>query len=585
VSATAVHHVRRSGRDIGSEHGIVVLGRRTRAIGARVIRSALVHGLLVLLILGPLAGLLASSFRPNRGQSGGLTLDHYRALGSGSLRTAVSNTLVTSVGATVLAVIIGGGLAWLAARTDVPGRGLVQIAGIIPLFFSALVGALAWSALASPRTGYLNAVLRALNVPLELNIYTLGGITFVLALYYAPFAYMMIFAAFTMSDGDLEGAARVHGASQWRTSLHVTFPLVLPSIVASTILIFILVSENFPVVEILGSFARMPFLPTHVFRLINESPPRHGEAAAIGVVLLLILWIFVWLQNRLVLRRSYVTVGGKGSRPTRIALGRWRWPAFVLSALYVVLAAIVPLIALFLGAFRRNSFYRTLGDLVDPASFTTANFAEALRHEAFGMGLKNSFVLAIGAAIVGVVVNFAIAYAAKRRAVYGASAIEYVALAPVAMPALLMGLSFVVFWLRLPVELYGTMTILVIAYIARFVPQGFENFATTLVKLDPQLEDSAVTSGARRTRAVVSITLPLLRSTAFATGILLFILAFRELTVALFLYTPDTRPLSVVIYNQWTSGSWQRTASMSLVFTFVLLVASVFGRRGMAARD
>lgn len=558
---------------------------RWRPFAGRGVRSLALYAVLALLIVGPLCGLLYSSFQPNRGQDGGLTLDHYRSLGSSALRTAATNTLWVSLGATVLSVVIGGGLAWLATRTDVPLGGVVQLAGVIPLFFSALVGALAWSALASPRTGYLNTLLDTVGIDLTLNIYSNSGIVFVLALYYAPFAYLMIFAAFTLNSGDLEGAARVHGASQWRIARHVTFPLVLPSIFASSILIFVLVSENFPVVEILGSFARTSFLPTHIFRLINESPPRHGEAAAIGVVLLVLLWLLVWVQNRFVLRRSYVTVGGKGTRPSRIRLGRWRWLAFAGAASYIVAAAVLPLLALVVGAFRRNQFYVGLSDLVDPGQYTTAGFRESLGYEPFTTGLRNSFLLAIGAAVVGVLVNFVIAYAAKRRSVFGAKAIEYIALAPVAMPALLMGLSFVVFWLKLPISLYGTMTILVIAYVARFIPQGFENFATTLVKLDEQLEDSAVTAGARRSRAVFSITLPLLRSTAFSTGILLFILAFRELTVALFLYTPGTRPLSVVIYNQWTSGSWQRTASMSLVLTAVLFVASLASRRGMAARE
>jgi iron(III) transport system permease protein len=561
------------------------LGRRLRSMGGRSARSLVLCALLVMLIVGPLAGLLYSSFQPNRGSSGGLTLDHYRALGSATLRTATVNTFWVSLAATAASVAIGGGLAWLVTRTDVPGRAIVQIAGIVPLFFSALVGALAWSALASPRTGYLNAMLDALGVPITLNIYSNLGIVFVLTLYYAPFAYLMIFAAFTLNSGDLEGAARVHGASQWKVARQVTFPLVLPSIFASSILIFILVSENFPVVEILGSFARIDFLPTYIFRLINESPPRHGEAAAIGVVLLVILWLLVWAQNRFVHRRSYVTVGGKGTRPSHVRLGRWRWVGFGAAAMYVVLAAILPVVALVLGAFRKNQFYTDLPNLFSPDEFTTANFTESLRYEPFTVGLRNSVLLAVGAALLGVLINFVFAYASKRRAVYFSKSIEYVALAPVAMPALLMGLSFVVFWLKLPFPLYGTLTILVIAYTARFIPQGFENFATTLVKLDDQLEDSAVTAGARRSRAVFSITLPLLRSTAFSTGILLFILAFRELTVALFLYTPNTRPLSVVIYNQWSSGSWERTASMSLVFTFVLLVAAVAGRRGMAARE
>jgi iron(III) transport system permease protein len=557
------------------------LGRRTRGGLGRNVRSLLVYGILFLLVIGPLGGLVYQSFAPDRGESGGLGLQNYRAVTTPAIRDAALNSLLVGVGATICSLVVGGGLAWLVARTDVPGRALVQVAGFVPLFFSAVVGALAWSALASPTTGYLNSLLDALRIPVTLNVYTLPGIIFVLTLYYAPFAYIMIQAGFSLASGDLEGAARVHGASGWRTATHITFPLVLPSMVGAAILIFVIVAENFPVVEILGSFARINFLPTHIFRLVNEAPPRNGDAAAIGVIALVLLLALIWFQSRYVHRRSYVTVGGKGARPDTIRLGRWRWPAFGLAALYILLSAVLPMVALFLGAFRKNTFYRGFGDLVDPAGFTGEHFRRAMGYEPFQIGLRNSIVLATAAAIVGMVLHFLIAYGAKRRAVHGSGAIEYIVLAPVAMPALLLGLSFVAFWLRLPVPLFGTMAILVIAYVARFIPQGFENFASTLVKVDEQLEDSAVTAGAPRWRAIFSITLPLLRSTAVSTAMLLFILAFREVTVALFLYTPSTRPLSVVIYNQWSSGSWARVASMSIVFTGALLVAALIGRRSM----
>lgn len=561
-----------------------ILLNRTKGVAKLGARTLLLYVILFMLILGPLLGLIYQSFAPNQGQGGGLRLDHYRVLASSTLGWATYHTLIVGIGATVAAVAVGGGLAWLAARTDVPGRSLVQVAGMVPLFFSAIVGTLAWSALASPRTGYLNALLETVGIPLTLNIYSLPGIIFVLTLYYAPFAFIMIYAGFTMASADLEGAARVHGASEWQVARRITFPLVLPSITAASILVFIIVSENFPVVEILGSFARINFLPTHLFRLVSQSPPRAGEAAAIGVVVLAIMFVLVWLQSHFVHRRSYVTVGGKGASPARLSLGRWRWVGFGFAAVYIVLAAVLPIIALLLGAFRQNQFYADFGDLVSPDGFTASHFRTAMDYQPFRLGLRNSVLLSVSAALIGILINFLVAYSARRRAVKFSGAIEYIVLAPVAMPALLLGLAFVSFWLRLPISLYGTSTILVIAYVARFIPQGFANFAATLVKVDEQLEDSAVTSGASRLRAIFAITLPLLRSTAVTTGVLLFILSFREVTVALFLYTPSTRPLSVVIYNQWSSGSWPQVASMSLVFTLVLFVAALFSRRGMEAR-
>lgn len=560
--------------------GAVIL-RRARRVGGRGGRSLLLYGVLTLLVLGPLVGLIYSSFQPDRGSAGGLTLDHYRALGSDTLRRATTTTLWMSLIATMTSLMVGGGMAWLVARTDIPGRRLVQLSAMIPLFFSALVGSLAWSSLASPRTGYLNAVFDAVGLPLHLNIYSHWGIIFVLTLYYSPFAFLLIVAAFSLNSGDLEGAARVHGASQWKVARQITFPLVMPSIIAAAILIFILVSENFDVYEILGSFARIDALPTYIFELINQSPPRQGQAAALGVIVMIVLFALVWVQNRFVLRRSYVTVAGKGARHEKVQLGRWRWVGVVAGAVYALLAAVLPLMALSVAAFRRQPFYRDLADLVHPDGYSTHAFVDTVTSSDFTRGLRNTIILAIGAAVLGVFVNFVIAYASRRRAVYASGVIEYVALAPVAMPALLVGLSFVAFWLKLPFSLYGTLTILTIAYVARFIPLGFQGFGSTLVKLDAELEDSAVTSGARRTRAIWSVTLPLLKSTAFSTGLLLFILAFRELTVALFLYTPQTRPLSVVIFNQWTSGALQATASSSLMFIAFLMLVAFIGRRGM----
>lgn len=555
--------------------------------GRRAARWAWTIGIFVvlsILVIGPVLALIYQSFAPDRGSTGGFGLEHYRRLASPGMGSATLNTIWVSIGATVGSVFVGGGLAWLAARTDVPGRSVVQLSGMVPLFFSALVGALAWSALASPRTGYINVMMADLGIPFAFNVYTLYGIMFVLTLYYAPFAFLFIYAALTLASEDLEGAARVSGANEWHVTTKVTFPLVFPSIASVSVLIFVLTSENFPVVEILGSFARLDFLPTRVFRLVNEFPPRLGEAAAIGVVVLVLLWGMVWYQTFYMNRRSYVTIGGKGGQARRIRLGPWRWVGLAFTLLYLSLAAVLPTIALFIGAFRRNQFFTDTANLLDPQEFTMENFMSAMDYGPFRTGLRNSIILALAAAFLGVILNFLAAYSARRRQMYASHAIDYIALAPVAVPALILGLAFVAFWLRLPIPLYGTMAILIMAYVARFIPQGFESFSSTLVKVDEQLEDSAVTSGARRTQAMASITVPLLRSAFFSTGILLFILSFRELTAALFLYTPDTRVLSVVIYGQWVGGAWPRVASMSIVFTLVLFAAALFSRRGLEAR-
>jgi iron(III) transport system permease protein len=534
--------------------------------------TIVVYAFLTILIVAPIIALVYASFRPADGD--GFTLANYHALAGKQAREAALNTLIATVGATIGSVIVGGALAWLVERSDVPGKGIVQIAGVVPMFFSALVGALSWSLLGSPDSGYLNAVFEALHLPISFNVDSMFGITAVLTLYYSPFAFLLIRSALSIASGDLENAARMSGASAFRTTIEITFPLVAPAIAGAAILVFVIVSANFEVTEILGAFAHIDFLPGYVYHLVNSYPPQIGVAAAVGVVVLCVTWVAVWAESRYVLRRSYAAAGGKGARTVPVRLGIWRWPGFAFALTYIVLAAILPTCALLITAFRPSVFYATLGDLFDPDTFTTRQFVDALLHPKFQTGLTNSIILAILTTVFGTMLTFVIAYVAHRRSVYGSKFIEYIALAPVAIPGLILGLAFVSLWLRSPIPLYGTIPILVIAYICQLFPFSFENMSATLVKLDPDLEDSAVMAGASRVRAVISVTLPILRVALGAAALFLFVLAFREFTVALFLYSPGTIPLSVVIYEQWDSGSVARMASMALMFTAVLLVAA-----------
>lgn len=546
--------------------------------------TGVVFALLGILILAPIIALLWSALHAD--DTGAWTLDNFKELASASAREALWNSLWVTGLATIGTIIVGGGLAWLVERTDVPLKGFVRVAGVVPMFLSALVGTLAWSLLGAPNSGYLNAVLKALHIPFTINVHSWYGIVGVLVLYYSPFAFLIIQAAFAVSGGDMENAARISGASSFQTTMKISFPLVAPSMVGAAILGFVIMSSNFPVTSILGAFAHMEFVPNFMFVALNKTPSQPGVAAAIGVVVLSLTWLAIWAENRYVLRKSYVTVSGKGARPSLVRLGPWKWVGLGFAIMYICAAAVLPVLALTIAAFRRGLYYADLGDLLDPAKFTTDGFARMWAYDQFHLGLRNTVVLAILTATIGTIVTFAAAYVAHRRRVRGHQLIPYLALAPVAVPGLILGLAFLSFWLRVPViAIYGTIWILVFAYVCQLFPFGYESMSGTLVKLDNELEDGAVLSGASRLRAIWSITLPVIKAALGAAFLLLFVLTFREFTVALFLYNPQTKPLSIVIYGQWIGGSISLVAAMSLVFTAVLVVVTIINRVVVRNKD
>lgn len=556
---------------------------RTRA---RLTRSSPLIILLVIvaLLVGlPFLMLLVTAFtdappRPGAGLGNG-TLENLRALVSVGSRNAALNSLWISIGGTLAAMSIGGLLAWIAARTDMPWRPLAQLAGIVPLFTSALVASLAWSLIASPRAGYLNILMRSLGWDITFDIYSFGGMIFLLGIFYAPYAFLFIYSALTLMNPELEEAGSVHGATLPTVTRRLTLPLVTPAIAGSGVLSFVLISENFPVVQVLGVAADIETIPTRLFRLMVAFPTKPNEAAAIGFVLLVVMSALVWLQRRLVARRNYVTVSGKGFRPRVVKLGPYRWLALAFTIAYLIVAVVMPYFALIQSALRRHQFIAGIGDLFDVSAFTLHNVALALNYEPFQLGMRNSFLVATMTAIVGGALHFSMAYTARRTSIPGRSLLEYSAAVPLAMPSLVLGMAFLWTWIRLPISIHGTLFILVMAYATRFMPQGFQGIAGTVSQIDRDLEDAAVVAGATRPTAVRRVTLPLIRTGVVSTMLLLFILSFRELSAALFLFTSDTRLVSIVIYDQWEGGRWPRVAAMSLTYSAVLLVVTLVGRR------
>lgn len=551
----------------------------------RVSVMAVLLGILAVLVVSPLVMTLIASFSTQVPFSGGppgqFTLDNYRNLFVPELATATWNTLIIAVGGTVMAVSIGATLAWLAARTDIPCKPLVHLVGLMPLFVSLVVASVTWSVLGSGRSGYLNIILRSLGMDWQIDMRSLTGITILHGLYYVPYSYILLFGAFSLIHPEMEQAASVHGASAAKVMRRITFPLVRPALLGAILLSFVAMAEEFPVPAILGGPVGIETLSTRIFNLMTRVPGEPNQAASVGIMLTAIVSALVWLQRRLLQGRDFRTVTGKGMRAQMLPLGIFRWIALGIVLLYAFVSLGLPLAALAIGALRQGMFIRDAAALFDINSFSLQALKTTLADEHVRQAVVNTLVTGLATAFFGTALYFILAYVVMRTKLPGRQMLEYLAMVPLALPALVMGIGVLWTWLAMPVPVYGTLLVLIIAFTGRLLPQGMRAIGASIGQIHDDLEHAAMISGATRPQAIYRITLPLMRGAVFSSAFLTLVLATRELTSSLLLYTTNTRVLSVVIYEAYEQGLWSFVASISLIYTVLLLVLTLVGRRWM----
>jgi iron(III) transport system permease protein len=312
-------------------------------------------------------------------------------------------------------------------------------------------------------------------------------------------------------------------------------------------------------------------------------PALPNQAAALSVLLTIVICLLVYTQRRVIAGKDYRTVTGKGMRVSPVSLRWLRWPAFGLVALYAFIAVILPLLALLEGALRRSLFVPDAASLLDVSQFSLTSFSRALANTAILQGFTNSLIAGAATAIIGSALFFCLAYVVNRTQLPGRRLLEYLVMMPLAIPALVMGLGILWTWVAAPVPVYGTMAILVIAFLTRFMPQGYRAVASSLVQIHDDLEHAALIAGAGQAMAIRRIILPLARGGITSAAFLMVVLAIRELTASLFLYTTKTRLLSIVLYESYENGAWGTVASVSLIYTGLLMGLALLGRRWMRA--
>lgn len=516
-----------------------------------------------------------------------LTLAHFVDLATNpTVRSAVSNSLVTCFFGAIISVVIGLSFAWIVVRTNTPLKGVIRSAGMMPLFIPPLVAGFAWSLLGSPETGLINVALRAAHLPLSVNFYSLAGITVVFGAYYAPYVFMFTAAALQNMDPSLEEASEISGASVLSTMCRVTFPLMAPAILSGGLLAFVIMLGVYGTPAILATPANEPLLPTYLFSLLSWTPPLYNKAAAVSMLLVLITALGVWLQQRVLRGRSFVTVAGKSFRPKVLDLGRWRYLTLAVGLLYLIIVVVLPYTALLIVAFRKFMFVPDLASLFDARQYALVHFRSLFDNPLTMRSIWNSLEVGCGAAIAGGLLAFTVAYTVQRSNSPLRRTIDYIATVPVAIPGLVIGVAYLWAWVGLPGGLYGTTSILAIAFIARFLPDTMKALSGSLVQIHKELEEASWVCGRGLLSTIRKVVAPLTWPGILSGMTLLFVLSIRELGSSLFLYTSDSIIMSVLLLDFWEGGNIGESAAFS-VFQSVLLFVIVgsayrFGSRARA---
>ncbi|MFO1086208.1 MAG: iron ABC transporter permease [Reyranellaceae bacterium] len=489
-----------------------------------------------------------------------------------NVHLAFFNAIVACGGGTILAVVIGLAFSWIVVRTNTPFKGFIAGASMIPLFVPPLVAGVAWGILGSPKTGLLNTSLKWLGIDFRFDFYSMSGLIVVFGIYYAPYVYMFTASALRNMDPSLEEASEVSGASAFTTLFTVTFPLIAPAILAGSLLSFVVMLGIYGVPAALGAPANISVLTTYIFKLTAWSPPLYNTAAAVAILLMAVTAILVWAQQRVLSGKSFATVAGKAFRPRALNLGRWRWFTFGLAVTYLFVVVILPTLALVIAAFRKFLFIKDFDALFDMRQYSWVHFNSVFDNPLTMLSIWNTLKVGVITAVVGGALAFAIGYTVNRTQVAGRRWIDLLATLPVAIPGLVVGVAYLWAWIGLPGGLYGTLWILALAFVARFMPDTVKALSTSFLQIHKELEEAAWICGRGMLGTIRTVVLPLARPGVVASMTLLFVLAIRELGSSLFLYTSDTTVMAVLLLDYYEGGNTGKTAAFSLVQTVILAV-------------
>jgi len=553
-------------------------------IDPTVIVWAIAAILLLILIANPMFYLVKESlFIPNDPDAIHVT-GHY---GLGNFINAYTNplyrgpivwTLIISFSVAFISLAIGSVMAWSVARTDVPFPRLIRTASLVSFVTPPFLGATAWVLLAGPREGWINIWYRwftgAGSDAYLFNIFTMHGVIFAMVLYVIPLVFIVVLAGLNNISSDLEDASNISGAGTLQTMVGITLPLVLPALFAGLILAFLESMILFGTPAMLAVPAGHHVMTTQIRNFMQSDEYRVGLASAFALPMLLgAIWL-LWLRRKALGRRSYATIGGKGGQRRLQKLGAYRWLLFAFCMVPLFCSLVLPYFAL--GA---SSFMKLQGGSLTWSNLTFDHYRFIYANDAVWISIWNTIVLAIMAATAGTVMAALISYVTQRRLVRGYQLMGFLATVPLAIPGIVLAVGLFAAYTHKPLILYGTLWILFLAYLTKYLPIAYQTSNASLVSIHPELEESARVLGANRLRVFGEITVPLFKAGLIASWILLFMPSIRELSSSILLWTTNTKVISVVILDFYEEGQLASAAALGMVLIVITLIVVVIAYR------
>jgi iron(III) transport system permease protein len=543
--------------------------------------------LLVLYLAGvPLLMLLYGSIRSAPiGEPGATyTIQNYvKAYFDKEFYLLLLNSVYYALGTCTLTFLIGTFLAWVSERTNTPFKKLFVVMSLIPFIIPGILSTISWILLLSPKIGLINIVvkdiLRLESAPF--NVYSMWGMIWAESIHLYPLVFLLMSAAFRNMDTSLEEAALASGSSTFQTFCHVTLPLMRPAMFSLLLINFVRGIEAFEVPALIGVPAKISVFTTKIFLAIHQFPSDFGLAGAYAVTLLAISTVGVLLYGKLTRKEErYATVTGKGYRPRVIDLGSWKYLTLGISFLIFFLAVILPVFVLLWSSFIP---YYGVPSRELMAKMTWANYQYIINYPLALTAFKNSFYLSVGSATLVMLLTSVIAWITVKTRLPGRALLDNMTFIPIAMPGIVLGVSLIWVYLTLPIPIYGTIWVLLLAYLTKFMPYGIRAASASMIQINKELEEASLTAGGTWFQTFRKVVLPLLMPGFTAGWIYISIIALRELSTSILLYSYNSTVLSIMAFDLWEGGQYTYVCALGVLMV-LLLIAMAFTARKLGAR-
>ena len=493
------------------------------------------------------------------------------------------NSVYYALGTCTLTFLIGTFLAWVSERTNTPLKKLFVVMSLIPFIIPGILSTISWILLLSPKIGLINIVvkdiLRLESAPF--NVYSMWGMIWAESIHLYPLVFLLMSAAFRNMDTSLEEAALASGSSTFQTFCHVTLPLMRPAMFSLLLINFVRGIEAFEVPALIGVPAKISVFTTKIFLAIHQFPSDFGLAGAYAVTLLAISTVGVLLYGKLTRKEErYATVTGKGYRPRVIDLGSWKYLTLGISFLIFFLAVILPVFVLLWSSFIP---YYGVPSRELMSKMTWANYQYIISYPLALTAFKNSFYLSVGSATLVMLLTSVIAWITVKTRLPGRAFLDNMTFIPIAMPGIVLGVSLIWVYLTLPIPIYGTIWVLLLAYLTKFMPYGIRAASASMIQINKELEEASLTAGGTWFQTFRKVVLPLLMPGFTAGWIYISIIALRELSTSILLYSYNSTVLSIMAFDLWEGGQYTYVCALGVLMV-LLLIAMAFTARKLGAR-